>query len=255
MILLETRGRKPKVYPEPEIDKIIYRFTQEEKVGGLIRYSEMYRFTNKLYEKGEIPYKFSEDYWRRDGRQGKEKIDKTNRLYETTIVNKKTNETDIFVDTEECVNKFFTGKPSDKKRLIQALKINEKKAKDSNNLLLKIEELNQEISIQKDKNKELVVLVEQYQKILFSWFNASLKLDVPLINLITTGKSRHPIIDLFFETAFSKPLEGYEKFEEYRKQIKNNDDTAGVNTNQRVVTPIKRKSRLQQITEQFNPND
>ncbi|MCM3567563.1 hypothetical protein [Neobacillus mesonae] len=252
---METRGRKPKIYPQPEIDNIIYRFTQEDKVGGLIRYSEMYRFANKLYENGEIPYKFSEDYWRRDGRQGKETIDKANRLYETTIVNKKTNETDIFVDTEECVNKFFTGKPSDKKRLIQALKINEKKAKDSNNLLIKIEELKQEISIQKDKNKELEVLVEQYQNTLFSWFNASLKSDVPLINLITTGKSRHPIIDLFFKTAFSNPTEGYEKFEQFRKNAERNNEKAIANTKDSVVTPINKKSRLQQITEQFNQKE
>lgn len=252
---METRGRKPKTFPQPDIDNIIYRFTQEEKVTGWIKYSEVYRFANKLYENGEIEYKLSEDYWRRDGRQGKETIDKANKLYEATITNKKTSETNIYVDTEECVNKFFTGKPSNKKRLIDSLKINEKKAKDSNRLLEKIEVLNQEVSIQKDKNRELEALVEQYQKILFSWFNASLKSDVPLINLITTGQSRHPIVDLFFETAFSKPLEGYDKFEEYRIQVKNNDDTVVEATKESVVTPIKRKSRLQQISEQFNQKE
>ncbi|RID85314.1 hypothetical protein D1953_10850 [Peribacillus asahii] len=245
---METRGRKPSIYPQQEIENIVYRFTQEEKVTGWIKYSEVYRYANRLYENGEVKYKLSEDYWRRDGRQGKEIIDKANKLYEATFINKKTAEIDVYVDTEECVNKFFSGKPSDKKKLINALRINEKKAKDSNKLLEKIEDLKQELSNQKDKNKELQELIDQQQMILFSWFNASHKSDVPLINLITTGKSRHPMVDLFFETAFSNPMEGYEKFEEYRKNNKHDENEDNKNN---VVIPIK-KSRLQAITEKFN---
>ncbi|MBD8135085.1 hypothetical protein IFR10_05970 [Bacillus sp. CFBP 13597] len=254
---METRGRKTKVFPQSEIDNIIYRFTQEEKVTGLIKYSEVYRFAIKLYEEGEINYKLSEDYWRRDGRQGKVTIDKINKLYETTISNKRTNGIDIFVDTEECVNKFFTGKQSDKKRLIQALRINEKKAKDSIQLLEKIEDFKQELSVQKEKNKELQALMEQYQTVLFSWFNASLKSDVPLINLITTGKTRHPIIDYFFQTVFSSnPHEGYEKFEEYRANRNRNSDGIFLENgnDKNVVTSIK-KSRLQKITEEYKQKD
>lgn len=246
LIPLETRGRKSKIFPQSDIDNIIYHFNQEEKVTGLIKYSEVYRFANKLYEKGEIPYKLSEDYWRREGRQGKETVDKVNKLYETTLTNKTTHEVEIYVDTEECVNKFFSGKPSDKKRLIQALKLNEKKAKDAGKYLSKIEDLKQEVSTHKNTIKELSALVEQQQMILFSWFNASLKSDVPLINLITTGKSRHPMVDLFFETTFSNPMEGYEKFEEYRENSKYEE----IEDNNNIVTPI-RKSRLQAITEKF----
>ncbi|MEK4230491.1 hypothetical protein [Solibacillus sp. FSL H8-0538] len=243
---METRGRKPSIYPQAEIENIIYLFTQKEKVTGWIKYSEVYRFANKLYEERVINYKLSEDYWRRDGRQGKEIIDKTNKLYENTIINKNDKSHGVYVDTEECVNKFFSGKPSDKKRLIEALKINEKKAKESNNLLVKIDTMKEELSVHHEKNKELQALVKQQQMILFSWFNASLKTDVPLTNLITTGKSRQPIVDLFFETAFSNPMEGYEKFEEYRK--KNTiDENSKKDT---IVTPI-RKSRLQQITDNF----
>lgn len=112
---METRGRKPSIYPQAEIENIIYLFTQKEKVTGWIKYSEVYRFANKLYEERVINYKLSEDYWRRDGRQGKEIIDKTNKLYENTIINKNDKSHGVYVDTEECVNKFFSGKPSDKK--------------------------------------------------------------------------------------------------------------------------------------------
>jgi hypothetical protein len=254
LIILDTRGRKAKIYPQNEINDIIYRFTQEEKVSGWIKYSDVFRYANSLYEKGELPYKLSEDYWRRQGRQGKESIENVNKLYENTLVNEKTSEIDIYVDTEECVNKYFTGKPSDKKRLIEALKINEKKAKDSNKLLMKIDRLQQDNKEVNAQKKELEAQINQYQKILFSWFNASLKTDVPLINLMTTGSSRHPIIDMFFETAFANPMEGYEKFEEYRRNSKPHENPIIHEKQINVVTPIK-KTRLQAISEKYEEKE
>lgn len=242
---METRGRKPKIYPNEEIQNILYRYTQEENASGWIKYSEMYRFAKKLYENGEIPYLLSEDYWRRDGRQGKEIIDKVNKIYESTLVSKKTSKSDIYVDTEECVNKFFTGKPSDKRRLIEALKINEKKARDYNDLLDRVDALKASVEVLTSDKKSLEKLIGEYQSILFSWFNSSNKSDIPLINLITTGSSRHPIIDMFFETAFSSPSEGYAKFEEYRRRnAQSAEGTSDVMND--VVTPM-RQSKLKAI--------
>lgn len=241
---METRGRKPKILPQEEIDGLIYRFTQEEKVSGWIKYSEIYRYTKRLYEAGEIPYLLSEDYWRRDNKQGKEAVDKANKTYEATLVSKKTSKTAIYVDTEECVNKFFTGKPSDKKRLIDALMLNEKKAKDCGELLDKNDALKDTIEVLKAEKKDLEALVKRYQAVLFSWFNASIKSDVPLTNLLTTGKSRHPIVQFFFDTCFSTPKEGYDQFEEYRRKPKEKDSAEKEN----VVIPLAMKSsRLQAI--------
>ncbi|MCM3390393.1 MULTISPECIES: hypothetical protein [Ureibacillus] len=228
---METRGRKPKIFPQEEINKIIYQFTQEEKVSGWLKYSEVYRYSKKLYENETIPYQLSEDYWRRDGRQGKETIDKINKAYEAALVNKKTTESDVYIDTQECVDKFFTGKPSDKRRLIEALKLNEKKAKNYNELLGKMNTLKGTMKALKQENKELEELLQQYQTVLFSWFNASIKSDVPLINLMATGKTRHPIVDFFFDTSFSNPTEGYEKFEEFRKRLKGVHEEPTINNN------------------------
>lgn len=253
LLVLETRGRKPKIYPQKEIDNIIYRFTQEEKVSGWIKYSEVYRFAKALYDRREIAYKLSEDYWRREGRQGKESIDKANKVYEATLISKKTSKSDTYVDTEECVEKFFSGKPSDKKRLIEALKMNEKKAKDYIKSLEKMDALKAEIETLKKKNSALDDSLKQYETILFSWLYASVKPDVPLMNLLTTGKSRTPIIDYFFNTAFSNPAEGFSKFEEFRKGVNKNLDSLKDETTKNVI-PI-RKSRLQQEIERFNPKD
>ncbi|MFJ6211371.1 hypothetical protein [Lysinibacillus sp. NPDC092081] len=150
---METRGRKRKEYPNEEIDTIVYRFTKEEKQHGWIKYSEVHRFAKKLYENGEIPYKLSQEFWQREKRQGRNAIDKANKAYETTITNKNPKVIDSYVNTEECVNKFFSGKPSERKRLIQALKLNEKKAKELGKALAKIEDIEQEVSSRKKGNK------------------------------------------------------------------------------------------------------
>jgi hypothetical protein len=251
---MATRGRKTKLYDEKEIRNIVYRYIQEEKVTGMITYSEMYRFAKILYEKGEISYKLSDEFWRRPNRQGRMIVDETNESYKVTIQGKKVEQTEVFVDTEECVNKFYSGKASDKKRLIQALKLNEKKAKESSKYLEKIDKMKQEIVEQKERVKELEMLVEQQQSILFSWFNASHKSDVPLINLLTTGKSRHPIVDLFFETAFSNKEEAYRKFEEYNKNFNSSNPLSNQAEQNKVVTPI-RKSRIKQLSDQHNVKD
>ncbi|KYD04108.1 hypothetical protein B4102_3328 [Heyndrickxia sporothermodurans] len=251
---METRGRKATIYDEQEIKNIVFRYIQEEKIEGLITYSEMYRFAKKLYENGEIPYKLSDEFWRRSNRQGRKIVDETNESYKVTVQGTKTDHSDVFIDTEECVNKFFSGKTADKKRLIQALKLNEKKAKESSKYIEKIEQQSMEIEVQKNKVKELQKLVEQQQTILFSWFNASHKSDVPLINLMTTGKSRHPIVDLFFETAFSNKEEGYKRFEDYSKSIVHTNPSSSQKEQGNVVTPL-RKSRIKQLSEQLNAKD
>jgi hypothetical protein len=234
---LATRGRKPKTFPQQEIDQLIYRFIQQEKASGWIKYTEVYSYAKKLYENGEIPYHLSEDFWRRKNKQGKESVDRINKAYEASLVSKKTSKSDLYINTEECVNKFFTGKPSDKKRLIDALRLNEKKAKDYSELLIKNDALTDTIKSLVAEKKELEEKISQFQMVLFSWFNASIKSDVPLINLMTTGKTRHPIVDFFFDTAFATPQEGFEKFEEYRKKIKeNNKEVVQQNNN---VTPFR----------------
>ena len=45
------RGRKPKVYSQELIKELIYRFTQERKITGLIKYMDVYRFSLELYRK------------------------------------------------------------------------------------------------------------------------------------------------------------------------------------------------------------
>ncbi|MGU3443727.1 hypothetical protein ACLBXI_28580 [Bacillus cereus] len=215
------RGRKPKVYSQELIKDLIYRFTQERKITGLIKYMDIYRFSLELYKKGDIEIKFSEDFWRKEGRQGRIAIDSANQIYEYTLnINHKGNEK--IIDTEQVVEKFYTGNSKNKEVLKRTLKVNESKLKlcleTNRKLEVRIKDKEYEVQELKRKITTLNNKLETFENIMFMWLDASVDPDVDLINLITTGKSRNVIVDYMFQTIFSEnPHEGYEKFNSFRK--------------------------------------
>lgn len=125
---MSKKGRKPQIYPQEIIDNIIYQYLQQHKNNGLIKYMDIYRFSKELYENGESPHHFSEDFWRKIGRQGREAIDKANEVLEHTV-SLFEQEDEKVVDSIDAVNKFFQGKEGNKEKLIGALLINENKLK------------------------------------------------------------------------------------------------------------------------------
>lgn len=226
----KSRGRKAKIYPQNDIDGLVYRFTQEQKTTGLIKYMDVYRFAKELFENGEINFKLSDDFWRKEGRQGRETIDNFNQVYEHSISVGDTSKEEKLVDTVDCINKFFTGKPKEKEMLINALKINENKAKkyikETQRLKTKVMKLQEELEKEKNKKKHALNQVDKYEQVLFSWLYASSNSNVPLINLITTGKSRHKIVDFMFDNLFSdNPIEGYEKLDQFQRKVNNLGDS------------------------------
>ncbi len=200
-------------------------YSQENKGNGLIKYLDVYRYSVQLYEQKLIPYKLSEDFWRKSGRQGREAIDKANEIYDySPLPNDETN-TEKIIDSVDAIDKFFEGSNSNKEKLRGALLINENKLKkyiQKNGLL--IERLNKQehtVNDLKLKNKELQERLVEYEEIFFKWLDASSNKNVPLINLVTTGKTRNPIVDKLFQSMFSdNPLKGYEEFENYRSDLK-----------------------------------
>lgn len=125
---MSKMGRKPKIYPQEIIDNIIYQYLQLHKNNSLIKYMDIYRFSKELYENRESTQQFSEGFWRKQGRQGREAIDKANEVLEHTV-SLSTQEDEKVVDSIDAVNKFFRGKESNKEKLIGAILINENKLK------------------------------------------------------------------------------------------------------------------------------
>lgn len=185
---MSKRGRKPKIYPKEIIDNIIYDFIKKNKNIGTLKYMDVFRHSKKMYEDKLCEYSFSEDFWRKSGRQGREAIDQTN-----------------------------------KDKLTGALVMNENKLKklikSNNNLNSKLKKQN-ELNIELKKDiKKLKTKSEEYEDLFFQWLDASSNENVPLVNLITTGKTRGNIVNKLFETMFTEnALEGYKEFENFRKK-------------------------------------
>lgn len=196
-------------------------FTQDNKGNGLIKYLDVYRYSLKLYEEDKIPYKLSEDFWRKSGRQGRKAIDKANEIYEYSPLPNDESKTEKIIDTIDALDKFFEGSKSNREKLQGALLINENKLKNyiqKNQVLSeRLNKREQTINELREKNNGLQVRINEYEEIFFQWLDASSNKNTPLINLITTGKTRNPIVDRVFQSMFSDdPIKGYKQFEEYR---------------------------------------
>lgn len=213
---MNKRGRKEKVYPQEEIDKIIYDFAEKYKIVGNIKYSEVYQYALELYQQGSIPYKLSEDFWRKPLRQGRQSIDKFNSVIKQSIISANDKAVSI-INVEDVVYKHH--KNLDK--LIKYLKPLEVELSKSIEKEIKsretIKELEMALSQEKQKRQELQKLVDKLQDILFQMFEYSANDEVPLVNMLRTGKSRHAIVENALSKIFNNPDDFYTLFEERRK--------------------------------------
>ena len=97
-----------------------------------------------------------------------------------------------------------------------------------------LENLEKKVALLKQENQLLNKRLAEYEELFFQWLDASSHEDVPLINIITTGKSRNKIVQHLFDTMFSEnPVKGYEKFEDFRENKRKKQNT---NSNTSVVS-------------------
>lgn len=247
---MNKKGRKPKIYPQEIIDNIIFQYLQQYKNNGLLKYLEIHRFSKELYENGESSHHFSEDFWRKKGRQGREAIDKANEVLEHTV-SLSTQGDEKVVDSIDAVNKFFQGKESNKEKLIGAIIINENKLKNyiESNRKITANLANQEkkVTLLEQENQLLKQRLAEYEELFFQWLDASSHEDIPLINIITTGKSRNKIVQHLFDTMFSEnPVKGYEKFEDFRKNKMKNQNK-NINTSVVSFKDNKRNTLIEDL--------
>src|SRR5699024_3322091 len=153
---------------------------------------DVYRYTKDQYNNGKISILFSEDFWRKVGRQGRGAIDKANEVYQYSLPHSNSKEeSESVIDTNDAVNKFFEGKEDNKTKLIGELQMNEHKLKthiQRNNVFKeRIAKQNRRITDLKKEKNILLNKLNEYEEIFFQWLDASSSKDVPLINAITTG--------------------------------------------------------------------
>lgn len=237
---MKRRGRKPKIFPVEVLEEIIIKFKEVNPNSKILKYMEIHRFSEELFLNGSISTKFSEDFWRKPGRQGKDIIDKTNSLYFSTVVSNRT-ETEQIINTEEVLrNVDFPNK----KEIISKLIINERQAKKYSDLLQRHDYLQVENKQLREKVDESDQRNRVFQKILFSWMSASYANSNRLINMIDTGKNKGPIVEHSFNQMFSDPNEGFEMFEAYAKELVYKD-----NNNNNIVE--LNRSRIEKLFTDF----
>lgn len=228
-----NKGR-PKIYiPENIVKEIIYRFSKERKTSGKIKYMDVFRYSNELFKNKEIQYEISEFYWRKG--EGRNLIDKANEVITHSITTTDENLDETVIDTEDAVNKFYTGKKQDKDKLIGALKINEQKLKQyikrTSRTEKQLSESREQIRILKEKIDNLNQQLTKYENKLFEWLELSNNKNVPLYNLLTTGSSRTSIVENLLKSIFSdNPLDVFRKIESLQ-ELNNSIDTNAKNSN------------------------
>lgn len=262
----KNRVGKPKIIiPKEFINEILHLFLSEKKISGLISYMDVLRYSDELQEKGlleelRLKYKetiinehkingnlqLKEHFWRKD--DGKRAIDEANEILQYQVPGG-AGDNEKVVNTSDAIDKYFSGKESDKSKLLGALQINETKLnryiKENKKLKERNEKFEKVIDEQKEKIANLQSRSVSFEQILFSWLDASLDSETPLINLMTTGKSRHPIVELLFQKMFSDdPLAGYQSFEHFRSR--NQKEKAEMSSSN-IVHLEKKRSVLDDI--------
>ncbi|MBM7651780.1 hypothetical protein [Neobacillus cucumis] len=246
-------GRNKTTYSEEFIEGLIYRYADEYKVHGEVPYMDMLRFTDELIKNKEIDIgkvSFGEYFWRKG--DGRDAIDKANQVMKHSIQNG-FQEDKSYVDTRSTVNKFFKGTNANKEKLINNLMINEKKLqhymKKCEQLekdLLKTKEALQQEKVSRQRNKEES---ETYKETLFQWTELSVSKDIPIVNLFSTGKTRHQVVEEMLKNVLSdKPIATFKKMNDFIESSKKEKSQQKKSQLVSVTSSIqKQKSMLDDI--------
>ncbi|WP_430476951.1 hypothetical protein [Bacillus cereus] len=214
-------GRKPKVYEEQVILNLIYSCIKEMKVVGRTKWQVVYPYCLKLYEDKKIDFKLSEDFWRKPDRQGTLLLKKINAVVEEEV---EVDERDIVsvVNTEDAINKLYDGKESNKKKLVDMLRLNEVKLKkyieECRRLNNKVNKLKEDLETKKNEAQEWKDKFEELQRTMFLLMEYSESKNFPIVNILNTGKAKTEAVAKQLESLFlENPIVGYE----YDQYIKN----------------------------------
>lgn len=203
---MKSRGRKPKIYSEEILIKIINEFLNINTHIQTIKYRDIYEYALEQHNKGVIDFKLSDDFWRKSNRQGKLLVDEINRKRSVTLEKNLPN-IDV-IPTADVVNRLSNDSPAVKKLIINQLKVNEhgykKLSKNYFELKNKESKMEKEIKELKSEIANLKKNNEIYQNVLFQWANLSSNRDIGFVNVITTGKTRSETVEQLFKDMFNE---------------------------------------------------
>ncbi|WP_235832920.1 hypothetical protein [Gottfriedia acidiceleris] len=208
-MVIKSVGRNHKL-SEEEVRSVIRLFKENEQPIGNIKYSEIHKFANKLFESNELSASTSDSFWRKEGRLGRSEVDKANRVFSETIVIAK----DLQITVPNVVD-LVNKKYKNKEELLTNLIIMEKQFHSTLQREKKLKEANQSLEenlkIEKIKKKS----VEQQ--------NSSLQELVYLMWRILSETSNPEVqqkTDYAMKTVFSSPT-SFLEFKERNEKLAN----------------------------------
>lgn len=198
---------RPKKYEFESKDEII-EFIKDYKKSynpyPLIKYKHIWEHSLALYEQNLFPIKTSYDFWKRDGRLGKELVDLINALEEKKVYISETERIDI-INIKELLEK-YGGKY--KEILWKNLEPYDNHINRFVNRITKLQEennsLKEHISEEQSSIQKLKEDNNKLQQLVYSLFTYSNK-DNELVNMINTGQSKSNLINFALEKTFSEP--------------------------------------------------
>ncbi|MFP7486465.1 hypothetical protein SFC65_20065 [Priestia filamentosa] len=202
----KTAGRNSKLN-ENEVNKVIKLFREQEQPAGVIKYADIHRFANELFEQGIIPASTSDAFWRKDGRLGRTIVDKANLVFSDTVLTSKGEEL-VIPDSLDLIEKKY----KDKEALTKHMLFMEKQLRESLEREKKLKEklIKAEESIQEEKNKrnKSDESNEELQGLVYSLYRILSDVSDPMV--------KEKVV-YAMETVFSDPV-SFLKNEEYNEK-------------------------------------
>lgn len=203
---MAQRGPKKAQYDSKVIKELIITFRKERNYKGTIKYIDIYEYAKEMYGNNKFPYDTSYDFWKREGRLGREFIDDYNKVKTKQIVSTDNKQIDI-VDVYDVLNKIVSDEKT-KEQLAKYLVPLERQVRDFAVQLekkdKKINALEDEIKMLKKDKEILKQRIDSIQDLNFKLFLYS-NSENELVNLINTGKSRSYPVNKAIEEVFNNP--------------------------------------------------
>jgi hypothetical protein len=216
---MAQRGPKKTHYDKTVIRRLITEFSNERNYKGTIKYKDIFDYAKEMLESSKFPYETTYDFWKREGRVGRELVDEYNKIKTKQIVSTDKRQIDI-VDVYDVLNKLVSDEKM-KEQLGKYLIPLERQVRDFAEQLenkdKKMNVLEEEIKkLKKDKEilKQKINSVQDLNFKLFLYSNS----DNEIVNLINTGKSRSYPVNKAIEEVFTSPINFFNELE--NKKVK-----------------------------------
>lgn len=175
----KTAGRNSKL-TENEVNKVIKLFKEQEQPAGVIKYADIHRFANELFEQGVIPASTSDAFWRKEGRLGRKLVDKANLVCSDTVLTSKGEEL-VIPNSMDLIEKKY----KDKEELTKHMLFMEKQLRESIEREKKLKEklIKAEENIQEEKNRRSISdeTNEELQGLVYSLYRVLSDVSDPMV--------------------------------------------------------------------------